>query len=195
MPRSPDAPITRFLKVSCPFLEFHGAILVVIDHAVLALRTAQGNQLLNDFWYGICIRANCAGTRTASQRSHTAADQLRLFSWSEGNKGLFQRDQRFAAHRHPALFGKIERHNGDLLHVDVKPDIQLRPIRKWKHPNAFSQPEFAVKQSPYLRPLVLRVPLAFGIAKRIDSFFGPRPLFIPARPAKSGIKSALLQSS
>src|ERR1700686_5395825 len=102
-------------EVTCPFLEFHGTILVVVNDPVLALRAAQRNKFFNNFWHRIRIGADGSRTRTAPQRSHAATDQLRLLPASERNKWLLQRDQRFPAHRHPALLGKVERHNGDLL--------------------------------------------------------------------------------
>src|SRR5437016_6059421 len=165
----------------------------MVDHAVLAFGAAQGDQLLNDLRDRIGIGANGAGAWAASQRSHTATDELRLLVGPEGNERLFQGDQRLTTHGHPSFLSEIERHYGNFLDVDIEPDIQLGPIRKWEDTNAFTRPELAVEQSPYFGTLIFGVPLALGVTKRVDPLFGPRPFFVASRAANGSIEAALLQ--
>ena len=44
-----------------------------------------------------------------------------------------------------------------------------------------------------LRPLVLRVPLARGVAERVDALLGPALLFVAPRPAKRRVEAAFFQ--
>src|SRR5215831_19668663 len=65
---SPASP----LEVTFPFLQFHRAILVVIDGPVFPFRPTKLAQFSDDFAYGIGIRLDRPGTGRAPQRSQPA---------------------------------------------------------------------------------------------------------------------------
>src|SRR5579862_5778606 len=104
------------------------------------------------------------------------------------------RDDRTAAQHGQAFPREIQRHNGYALHVDVKPDVQLRPIREWKDSNALAFIQAGIENVPQLRPLILGVPLAQRIAEGVDALLGPRFLLVAARAAERRIEAALSQS-
>jgi hypothetical protein len=74
--------------------------------------------------------------------------------------------------------------------VDVQPDIQLGPIRKREDADAFAFIEARIEYVPKFRPLILGVPLAQGIAERIDAFFRARFFFVAARSAEGRVETA-----
>src|ERR1035438_5713477 len=47
-------------KIALTLLEFHGAFLIMINDAVLALRTTEATQFLDDLRYCVCSRPYCA---------------------------------------------------------------------------------------------------------------------------------------
>src|SRR5277367_5506845 len=75
------------LEITLALLDFHGAFLVVIDHAILALAAAEANQLFDDFWQRVGVGTDCAGAGAASEGAHAAADQLGLFAGEERDEG------------------------------------------------------------------------------------------------------------
>jgi hypothetical protein len=59
---------------------------------------------------------------------------------------------------HRTFGGEVERHDRDLLEVDVLPDVELGPVRQGKDADGlFVLP--GVVEAPELGPLVLRVPV------------------------------------
>src|SRR6266566_6251042 len=84
-------------------------------------------------------------------------------------------------------------HDGDVLQVDILPDVKLRPVGKREDPDAFSFVHTRVVQVPELGALVFRVPLPERIAERIDALLGPGFFLIPPRAAEGCIVAALRQ--
>ncbi len=98
-----------------------------------------------------------------------------------------------AADHGAPLPGEIKRHDGNFLHVDVKPDVELGPIRERKYANAFPLVDPGVEDVPQLRALILGVPLPLAVPERIDSLLGPRFFFVAAGTAKGRVKPAFSQ--
>ena len=156
---------------------------------VLALRTAEQHHLLDDLRHRVrrgadapctgCTRENASGTSPSAAFRREASGM----SCSTGISVL----PRTSISRSLAKYmGTI----GMFSSVNVLPHIQLGPVRKWKHANAFALIDAAVKQGPKLGTLVLRIPLTEGIAEREDPFLRSRLLLIAARAAKSRVVTA-----
>src|SRR5687768_16229114 len=135
------------LEVSLTLLQLHRAVLIVIDDAQLALGLPSGNQLLDDLRNGIGIGPDGAGARRAAERSHAALDDLRLLAGHRDDKRLFLDDQRVAPDDDLAFLREIERHDGDLFHVDVLPHVELGPVREREDADAFARPKLRVEQA------------------------------------------------
>ena len=98
-----------------------------------------------------------------------------------------------AADDRAALPSEIKRHDGNFLHVNVKPDIELGPIRERKNANAFALVDAGVKDIPKLWPLVFGVPLPLAVPEGVNTLFGPRFLLVPPGPTERRIKPAVCQ--
>ena len=98
-----------------------------------------------------------------------------------------------AAHDDLARLREVQRHDGDVLFVDVLPDVDFGPVRERKHADALARPDAAVEQVPELGPLALRVPLALLVAQREDALLGARPFLVAPRAAERGIEVAGLE--
>ena len=164
----------------------------MVDHAVLAFGAAEFAHLCDDFRHRIGLRANGAGAGRAAQRAHAAHHHLRLFAGQQGDIVL-HRNQQFAAHHHGLRTGEIQRHHGNVFHLDVLPDVELGPVGERKNADGFALVHAAVKEVPQLRPLILGVPLPEGIAEGIDPLLGARLLFVAARAAESRVEAARRQ--
>jgi hypothetical protein len=108
-------------------------------------------------------------------------------------KGLLDGKQRIAAHIHGPLLGKVEIDHGNLLLVDVLPDVHLRPVGERKDANAFAGMNARVVEVPQLGPLVLRVPLPGAVAEGVDALLGAGLLFIAARAAEGRVEVVVAQ--
>ena len=106
---------------------------------------------------------------------------------------VIDHDQRAVLLDHLTLGGEVQRHDRDLLQVDVLPDIQLGPIGQREHADRLALLDLAVIDVPQLGTLVLRVPAMLGVAEGIDALLGPRFLFITARATEGGIEAMLVQ--
>ena len=152
-----------------------------------------GDQLLDDLRHGVGVRADGAGARRAAERSHAALHQLRLLARQQRHERLLEHDQRVAADDDLALLGEVERHDRDVLDVDVLPDVDLGPVREREHADALARPDAAVQQVPELGPLVLRIPLALGVAQREDALLGARAFLVAPGAAERRVEVAGLE--
>ena len=62
--------------------------------------------------------------------------------------------------------GEVERHDRDVLEVDVLPDVELGPVRQREDADALALVLAGVVEAPQLGPLVLRVPAVAGACGR-----------------------------
>src|SRR3981189_2142856 len=99
-----------------------------------------------------------------------------------------QNNRSVSKHRF-AFFRERQRHDRNIFRLDIEPDVQLRPIRQPKNPNAFVFVNPRIKNVPQLWPLILRVPLPQGVAERVNSLFSPRLLLVPSRSSKRRVKA------
>jgi hypothetical protein len=74
-------------------------------------------------------------------------------------------DQRAVALDHRALGGEVQRHDRDVLEVDVLPDVELGPVREREHADALALVLAGVVEVPELGALVLRVPAVLRVRK------------------------------
>src|SRR5947208_6250654 len=84
------------LEVTLAFFEFHGAVLIVVDDAELALRVLRYHELLDDLLHGVGVGLDRASARRAAERTHPALDHLRLLARQERDEWLLLHDQRVA---------------------------------------------------------------------------------------------------
>ena len=59
----------------------------------------------------------------------------------------------------PFAVGEIERNHGDLLSLDVFPDVQLRPVQQRVDANVRAFFEIGLELVPQLRRLVAEIPI------------------------------------
>src|SRR5206468_736482 len=85
--------------------------------------------------------------------------------------------------------GEVERDDGDLLQVDVLPDVELGPVGEREDADALALQDLAVVEVPQLRPLVLRVPLALAVAEGVDPLLGAALLLVPAGAPEGGVEA------
>src|SRR5262249_44593466 len=110
------------------------------------------------------LRFNCAGARDAAQGTHPALHGSSVFPRQEANTGL-QQQNGISPLNYFALPCEIERDDGNLLRLNVEPDVQLGPVGERENANAVALIMAAVIEVPQCRPLVLGVPLALCVAK------------------------------
>ncbi len=182
------------LEIALLFLNFHRAVLIVIDDAVLAFGAPHGDKFLDDFGNGVGVGTNSASARAATERAHAAHDKFGFLAGHAGNEGLFDGQKRVAAFEHQAGLGEIKRDDGDVFGMDVLPHIELCPIRERENAQAFAGVNAGVKDVPKFGALIARVPLATLIAKGKDTLFGAGAFFVAARATDSSIETAVAQA-
>ena len=129
-----------------------------------------------------------ASERTAPVHGEQPSDRMRHMTscgfspGSSGTNGCSSMMQRVAAHDDLALLGEVERHDRNVLDVDVLPDVDLGPVRQRKDADALAGPDAAVQQVPQLGPLVLRIPLA--LRRRAARRCAPWRATAPRRAAR-----------
>ena len=163
-------------------------LLGIVYYMGGVLLPSEGNQLGDNFGNGVGIGADGAGAGAAAQRTQAALDPL-LFARQALHERLLQGNQAVAAHQHPPLFGKIERHHGNTFLVDVVPDVQLRPVGQGENAYALTRIYARVIKVPQFGPLVLRVPLAGAVAEGKDAVLGAGFFFIPPGSPEGGVEA------
>ena len=137
--------------------------------------------------------------RTAPVHGEQPSDRMRHITFCgfspsrSGDEPLLGDDQGIAAHDDLTLLGEVERHDRNLLGVDVVPHVDLGPVGEREHADALAGIEAAVQQVPELRALALRVPLALVVAQREDAFLRARPLLVAPRAAERRVEVAGLE--
>ena len=165
----------------------------MVDDAKLPLRVADRHELVDDLRHRVRGRAHGPGTGRAPERAHAAHHKLGAFARQERHERLLEHDERVAADDDLAFLGEIQGHDRNVFHLDVLPDVELRPVRQREDADAFAGADAAVEQRPQFRPLVFRIPLAFGVAQREDALLRARSFFVAPRPAKCRVESSCLE--
>ncbi len=110
-----------------------------------------------------------------------------------GDEGLLDGEEGVAAEIHGALAGEVEVDDGDVLFVDVLPDVHLGPVGKREDADAFAGVDARVVEVPKLGALVLGIPLAGTIAEGVDAFLGAGFFFVAARAAEGRGEAVVAQ--
>ena len=169
----------------------------MIDHAALALGSPGQEHFLDDVGQAFRLGLHRAGQRVAAQgaETHFLLLDARLFLVGEVLEDAFviDHDQRAVLLDHFALGSEVQRHDWDLLQVDVLPDVQLGPVRQREDADRLALLDLAVVHVPQLGALVLRVPTVLAVAEGIHALLGARLLFVAARATEGGIEAVLVQ--
>ena len=123
-----------------------------------------------------------AGHVTHGAKAHLFAARRFTRLWQYAGTNC---EQGTVAEKHFTFVGKIERGQGQVLSLDIGPDIQFRPIAQRKYSKMFTGLFATVVEIPELGSLLLGIPLAELVAVGKDAFFRSG-LFLVAAPATEG---------
>src|SRR3546814_1116660 len=125
-----------------------------------------------------------AGQRIATRRAEADRARQRLFAGGEPEAIVIDhQDQPVAFHRR-ARRREIERHDLDLLELDILPDVEFGPVRQRKDADALALRLARIIQPPQFWALVLGIPAVAGRTEREDALLVPAFLLITARAAE-----------
>ena len=134
-----------------------------------------------------------AGERIAAEGAEPHPPHLRLLTRIQGQEVVVEHDHHAIAPHDRPLGGKVERHDRNLLEVDVLPDVELRPVGEREDADAFVFANLRVVEAPELRPLVFRIPAVELVAKRKHPLLGPALFFVAAGTAEGGVEPILVE--
>ena len=144
-----------------PFLLLllHRRRLVVVDHAALALGGGREQHLLDDRRQRVGARSRprrSAGSSRACGSAPSSASASRpARSGMRSSSTMISVPSRSTT---GPLGREVERHDRDVLQVDVLPDVELGPVRQREHADALALVLARVVERPELGALVLRIP-------------------------------------
>src|SRR6056297_2559559 len=146
-------------EVAFLLLLLEGADAVVVGDAVLTFGGGGEQQLTDDVGERGRIRFDGAGDRIAAERAEAHEALLRLLARLEAESIVVDHDQRTVAFDDRPLLGEVQRHERDVLDVDVLPEVEFRPVRQGEHADALAGAAAAVVERPQLGALTLGIPL------------------------------------
>ena len=120
---------------------------------------------IRDRGVGVALDGAGAGRTAEAPHADPAPDDLLV---GQQARGLIHQRERSAPNDDIAFLGKVHRDDGNLLCVEVEPDVELRPVRKREDADALALPQARVVEAPQLRALVLRIPLPGRVAEAVD---------------------------
>src|SRR5208282_6345834 len=88
---------------------------------------------------------------------------------------------------------KIQRNDGNVVDVDVLPDIKLGPVRQREYTDTFPISALCVVEPPQFRTLLLWVPAVLCSAERKDSLLGSAFLLVSSSAAECRIEPILVE--
>src|SRR5438128_5421175 len=88
--------------------------------------------------------------------------------------------------------GEIEVDDGNMLALDVAPDVELGPGEERVHAHVFARGEVRPVLIPELRRLTDDIPLGSFTALAEDALLGPRAFLVPANADDDGLELVLL---
>ncbi|MCG3778733.1 MAG: hypothetical protein JW388_1458 [Nitrospira sp.] len=118
---------------------------------------------------------------------------MHFLSVSQHEAVVILQDQHSIALNDRARLREIQRHDRQLVTVDVEPDIQFGPVRQRKDSNALPFVEPRVIEIPKFGALTLRIPSVVAIAKTKDALLGTTLLFVAARTADGCIVASRIE--
>ena len=166
---------------------------VVVDDPALALGAGGQQHLLDDLGERRRLALDRAGERVAARGCGSARERSATSPGSTRHAVVVDHDQRAVALDHRARRREVQRHDRDLLEVDVLPHVELGPVRQREHPHALPRPGAGVVEPPQLGPLRLRVPPVLGRADREHPLLGPRLLLVAAGTAEGQVEPVLVE--
>jgi hypothetical protein len=124
---------TCAIRNSPPASSSPSSRLIVVDHAALALAGGGQQHLLDDLLQRVGLGLDRAGQRVAAQGAEAHLLHHRHLAGLQRHALVVDHDQRAVALDHRPLGGEVQRHDGDVLAVDVLPDVQLGPVADREH--------------------------------------------------------------
>ncbi len=115
---------------------------------------------------------------------------LAHFAGQQFQARVFGEDHHAVALDIGALLGEVERHERDVLGLDVAPDVDLGPVRQREGAHAFALADLAVVDVPEFRALVARIPAMVGRAEGIDALLGAAGFLVAACAAEGRVELA-----
>ena len=166
----------------------------MVDHPALPLGGRREEHLLDDLRQRVGVRLDRARERVAAERPEAHALHLAAPRRARAAHALVvDHDPRPVAVDDRPLVGEVERHDRDLLAVDVEPDVELGPVREREDADRLAAPVARVVEPPELGPLVLRVPAVLRRAEGEDPLLRARLLLVAPRPAEGGVEAVLVE--
>src|ERR1700754_3030763 len=121
----------------------------MVDDAIGTLGRAEGHELGDDFGNGIGFGPDGTCARAATEGAEAAFHPL-LLAGQTFHEGLLDGNEAISTNEHLARLSKVERHDGNVLEMDVMPHIELRPVGEGKDTNAFARIDAGVVKVPQL---------------------------------------------
>ncbi len=98
------------------------------------------------------------GQRIAAEGAEAHLLHRRPFARLQRQPLVVHHDERAVALDHRPFGGEVQRHDGDVLQLDVLPDVELGPVRQRKHADALAGALARVVERPELGPLAASGP-------------------------------------
>ena len=185
--RSVDGPTD--LRSNLPVSLLHGAGSVEIDDPALPLRDPGPQQLADDRRQRRRLALDRAGERVAPQRAESHRAQTRALVGAERQAIVVHHDEAAVALDHRTLGREVQRHDRDVLQVDVLPDVDLGPVGEREHPDGLALVLAGVVEAPQLGPLIARIPAMVRRAEGEAPFLGPALLLVAPGAADRGVEA------
>ena len=179
----------NILKVSLNLLQLHRAFLVFVDEAAFTFTTGRKKHFTDDLRESRRFGVDGSREGIAAQRPEADFFHLRLFAKLFGHPIVVDHDFGPFVLDDGTFLGEIEGGDGNLLKVDVLPNIQLSPVGDGEDPHAFTFVNPGIVDVPEFGTLIFGIPTVMFVTEREDPLFGPALLFVPSGPADDGIVS------
>ena len=180
-------------EVALLLLLLHRAGRVGVDHPSLALAGLGAQELEHDRREVVGVALDRAGQRVAAEGPEPDLLDLDLLVGINRQPVVVDHHQHPVALDHGTLGREVERHDRDLLPVDVLPDIELGPVREREHADALARVLAAVVEVPELGALVLGVPAVRRGPEREHTLLGAGLLLVPAGAAERDIEPVVIE--
>src|SRR5579859_2373947 len=183
----------RFSEVALLLLLLHARRLVVVDRTALPLRGGGQEHLLDDLGERRRRALDRARQRIAAERAEADRAHSRRLPGLQGKALIVHHENEAVALDRRPRRREVQRHDGNLLAMDVLPDIELRPVRDGKHADTLALGLLGVVQMPELGALILGVPAVTRRTEREHPLLRPALLLVAARAAEGRIKTIEIQ--
>src|SRR5437660_5900264 len=155
----------------------------MVNGAVLALRPAERNHLLDNFRNGFRLGADSARAGNAPELEYSAVHDLRFFARKKLVLRMDKDERAVAVHNLPRA-RVVKGNDGKFFRVNIEPDIEFRPVGQRKNTDTLRLLDAGIQDVPELGALVFGIPLAMRITERVNAFIGARFFFVAASAAE-----------